>query len=182
MGIKAYQADALLKNYNYTPAEMTLIVEALKRMGDIKGREIFVAFATAAPDRQIARFMQHYAEMLADYTTTVETGSLVDISGEAWFVSGAGSLVGVFPLDYLAWTEEAAESTRIASETMAGLGIKHKELLLEGQVSPQARAALASRGWKISENVRLAGAAKGASGKGGSAVAPSAKGASQVIQ
>jgi len=115
MGIKAYQADALLKNYNYTPAEMTLIVEALKRMGDIEGREIFVAFATAAPDRQIARFMQHYAEMLADYITTVETGSLVDISGETWFVSGAGSLVGVFPLDYLAWTEEAAESTRIAS-------------------------------------------------------------------
>ena len=49
MGIKGSQADALLKNYNYTPAEMTLIVEALKRMGDIKGRDIFVAFATTAP-------------------------------------------------------------------------------------------------------------------------------------
>ena len=182
MGIKDYQAEALLKNYNYTPAEMTLIVEALKRMGDIKGREIFVAFATAAPDRQVARFMQHYAEMLADYINTVESGDIVDIDGEAWFVSGSGSLVGVFPLDYLAWTKEASESTRIASEKMAALGLKRKALLLEGQVSPQARAALASRGWKISENVRLAGAEKGASGKGGAAVSPGAKGASQVIQ
>ena len=182
MGVKGYQAEALLKNYNYTPAEVTLIVEALKRMGDIKGREIFVAFATAAPDRQVARFMQHYAEMLADYIKTVESGDIVDIDGEAWFVSGAGNLVGVFPLDYLAWTEEASESTRIAAEEMAGRGIKHKKLLLEGQVSPQARVALASRGWKISENVRLVSAEKGAEGKGGAAVSPGAKGASQVIK
>ena len=70
--------------------------------------------------------MQHYAEMLADYITSVETGDIVDISGEAWFVSGAGSLVGAFPLDYLAWTEEASESTRIASEKMAAVGVKRK--------------------------------------------------------
>jgi hypothetical protein len=182
MGIKGYQAEALLKNYNYTPAEITLIVEALKRMGDIKGREIFVAFATAAPDRLVTRFMQHYAEMLADYITTVEAGDIVDIGGQAWFVSRSGSLVGALPLDYLVWTEKASESTRIASEKMAGLGVKRKELLLEGQVSPQARAALASRGWRISENVRLVSAEKGAEGTGGAAVSPGAKGASQVIK
>jgi hypothetical protein len=182
MGIKGYQADALLKNYNYTPAELTIMVEALKRMGDIKGREIFAAFATAAPDRQIARFMQHYAEMLADYITTVEAGDIVDISGEAWLVSRSGSLVGAFPIDYLAWTEELAGSAGIASDQSAEHEIRRKELLLEGQVSPQARSALVNRGWKITENVRLASAEKSAKGKGGAAVSPGAKGASQVIK
>jgi len=158
MGIAGYQADALLKNYNYTPAEMTMICESLKWMGDIKGREIFVAFATSAPDREVAHFLHHYAVMLADYITTVEIGDIVDISGTAWLVSRSGSLVGAFPIDYLAWVEGVAESTGAASGYVAGHGIKRKELLLRGQASPQARAALESRDWKITENVRLASA------------------------
>ena len=40
MGIGKTQIDALLKNYNYTPTHMTLMVEDLKRMGDIKGRDL----------------------------------------------------------------------------------------------------------------------------------------------
>ncbi len=95
-------------------------------------------------------------KLLADYITTVETGDIVDISGTAWLVSRSGSLVGAFPIDYLAWTERVDESTGTVSGQMAGLGAKRKELLLKGQVSPQARAALESRGWKITENVRLA--------------------------
>jgi hypothetical protein len=159
MGVAGYQADALLKNYNYTPAEMTMICEALKWMGDIEGREIFVTYATSAPDREVAQFIHHYAEMLADYITTVETGDIVNISGTAWLVSRAGSLVGAFPIDYLAWTTGVAETTGVASGQIAERGIKRKELLLKGKVSPQARAALQDRGWKITENVRLTSAA-----------------------
>jgi hypothetical protein len=158
MGIAGYQVDALLKNYNYTPAEMTMICESLKWMGDIEGREIFVAYAASAPDRDVAQFLQHYAEMLADYIATVETGDIVDIYGNAWLVSRSGALVGAFPIDYLAWVEGVAETTGAASEYVAGHGIKRKELLLKGKVSPQARAALESRGWKITGNVRLASA------------------------
>jgi hypothetical protein len=163
MGVAGYQADALLKNYNYTPAEMTMICESLKWMGDIKGREIFVAYATSAPDREVAQFIHHYAEMLADYIATVETGDIVGISGTAWLVSRSGSLVGAFPIDYLAWTERVAETTGTATDEMAERGIKRKKLLLKGQASPQARAALANRGWKISENVRIASPADAAS-------------------
>ncbi|RLA49311.1 MAG: hypothetical protein DRR04_01935 [Gammaproteobacteria bacterium] len=159
MGIVGYQADALLKNYNYTPAEMTMICEALKWMGDIEGREIFVAYATSAPDREVAQFTQHYAEMLSDYITTVASGDIVDVAGTAWLVSRSGSLVGAFPIDYLAWTKNVADSTGTASEQMVGLGAKRKELLLKGRVSPVAKAALESRGWEITENVRLASAA-----------------------
>jgi hypothetical protein len=71
-------------------------------------------------------------------------------------VGTAGSLVGAFPIDYLAWTERVAETTGTAAGQMAELGAKRKELLLKGHISPQARTALQSRGWKITENVRLA--------------------------
>jgi hypothetical protein len=156
IGVQGYQADALLRNYNYTPAEMTVLCDALHRMGDIEGREIFVAYATSAPDHEIANFMRHYAEMLADYILTVETGNIIDVFGKAWMVSDSGNLVGAFPLDYIAWTPGLDASVAAASSQMAKGGAKRKKILLRGQASPQARAALESRGWKVMENVILA--------------------------
>jgi hypothetical protein len=157
MGIAEYQAEALLKNYNYTPMEMTLICEALEQMGDIDGREIFVAFATSAPDTEVAHFLRHYAEMLADYITRVESGDIVDIHGAAWLLSDSQSLVGVFPMDYLAWTPGLAQSVEGAIGKAAVYGAKSKKILLTGQFSPQAHAALEKGGWKLSESVALVG-------------------------
>lgn len=156
IGVQGYQADALLRNYNYTPAESTVLCDALQRMGDIEGREIFVAYATSAPDHEVANFMQYYAEMLADYILTVETGDIIDVFGKAWMVTDSGNLVGAFPLDYVAWTPGLDASVTAASSQMAKGGAKRKEILLRGQASPQARAALESRGWKVTENVKLA--------------------------
>lgn len=156
MGIPELNIDALLKNYNYTPMQMTLMVEALRRMGDIHGRDIFVAYATAAPDRLITRYLQESAEMLANYITKNETGKIVSIGGDAWFVTRSGKLIGAFPIDYLAWTAELAGDDKLASEGAAELGLKSKELLLEGQIDPVARKALESRGWKVQQNVKLA--------------------------
>jgi hypothetical protein len=153
IGIPEYQAEALLKNYNYTPTEMTLLCEALQQMGDISGREIFVAFATSAPDKEVVRFVRHYAEMLAEYITRVESGDIVDIYGAAWLLSDSQSLVGAFPMDYLAWTPGLEKSLAGASKKAGELGAKNKKILLKGRFSPQAQAALEKRGWKLSENV-----------------------------
>jgi hypothetical protein len=163
MGIEKVDIDALLKNYNYTPAEMTLMVEALNRMGNIKGRDIFVTHATAAPDRMIARYMQQYAEMLANYTTGKEPGDIVTIGNDAWLKTRSGKLVGAFPIDYLAWTAEVEGAEREVSADSATQGVKGKELLIEGQVDPAARKALEARGWKVSENVQLVSKAAGES-------------------
>jgi hypothetical protein len=158
MGIAEYQAEALLKNYNYTPMEMTLMCEALERMGEMDGREIFVAFATSAPDTEVAHFIRHYAEMLAHYVVHVEPGDIVDISGAAWMLSDSKSLVGVFPLDYVAWTPSLSQSLTDASGKKEVLGANDKKILLKGQFSPRAQAALKKRGWKLSEKVRYSAA------------------------
>ncbi len=67
MGISKKIIDPFLKNYNYTPFEKTLLVEALKQMDGTKGRDLFVALATAAPDKVIARYYQQMAEMMLNY-------------------------------------------------------------------------------------------------------------------
>jgi len=156
MGVGKTQIEALLKNYNYSPADMTLMVEALKRMGKIKGRELFVTYATAAPDKVIARYMQQYAEMLANYISNVEGADIVSIGGEAWLITRSGKLVGAIPIDYLAWTAEVDGAEREVSADAARRNVKGKELLIEGQVSPAAAKALKARGWKVSEKVGLA--------------------------
>jgi hypothetical protein len=160
MGIDSIAIDALLKNYNYTPVELTAMVEALRRMGGIKGRHIFVAYATAAPDRTIVRFMQQYAEMLANYITSVETGDIVSIDSEAWLRTRSDKLVAAIPADYLAWSPELEGAERSVSAQAEKLGIKGKKFLVEGRVDPQARKALESRGWKVSERVQLVSGGK----------------------
>jgi len=155
MGVSAYQADALLKNYHYSPTEMTIMVEALSKMGDANGREIFVAFATSAPDEEVAQFMHYYAVMLAAYMNTVEPGDLVDIAGTAWLATRTGTLVGAFPIDYLHWTQTTEASTDRASLKARELGLKNKTIVLRGRFSPAARKALATRGWKTSEKVKF---------------------------
>ena len=157
IGIAEYQAEALLKNYNYTPMEMTLICEALLQMGDIRGREIFVAFATSAPDRQVAHFVRHYAEMLADYITRVESGNIVGVQGAAWLLSDSKTMVGMFPIDYLAWTPGLSDTLEGVSKKSAGFGSRSKKILLTGLFSPRARTALEKRGWELSEKAVLVG-------------------------
>jgi len=155
MGIPGFQADALLKNYHYSPTEMTVMVEALAKMGDASGRDIFVAFATSAPDEEVAQFMHYYAVMLAAYINRVEPGDLVDIAGTAWLATRSGTLVGAFPLDYIHWTVATETSMNRASDRAQELGLKHKAIFLRGRFSTAARAALEKRGWTTKEKVSL---------------------------
>ncbi len=155
MGIPEYQADLMLKNYNYTPVEMTIMVEALNRMGEIEGREVLVAHAASAPDRGTAFFMAFHTEMLANYIDTVEKADIVSTSGNLWLVTEGGTLVGAFPLDYLAWGPETAKAVEFTQGQLDQLGVKKKEFLMQGRFSPTASQALKARGWEISDSVDL---------------------------
>ncbi len=152
MGVSDKITDPFLKNYNYTPFEKSLLVEALQRMEGAEGRDLFVAEATAAPDRVIARYMQQRAEMMANYHTKNVPTNIVKIDTYTWQVNGQGTLVGIFPIDYLAWTEEA-------SQILAGVEndprAKKREIWLEGSASPASLKRLKDRGWTVNERAGL---------------------------
>jgi hypothetical protein len=152
MGISKKVVEPFLRNYNYTPMEKTLLVEALRKMDGTKGRELFVAHATAAPDMVVARYMQQMAEMMLSYQKKVTAADIVNIDNHMWMINRKGTLVGTFPIDYLAWT---AETSQIAAGVEENPKAKTREVWLEGSASPEANKALTARGWKIKERVAL---------------------------
>ena len=66
-----------------------------------------------------------------------------------------GTVVIVLPGDYLAWTEDTAESASAASSGDSPfVAAKSKELWLAGNASARARGELESEGWKVVEGAR----------------------------
>ncbi len=157
MGVPDHQIDGFLKNYNYTPTQATLLVEALNRMGNVKGREIFIAHATSAPDKPMARYSQQMAEMMANYVTQYERADIIDLADEPALKTRKGVVVIVLPVDFMLWTRELDGAEKIVGAGIAGMsGVKLKEVWVEGTVDPAARRSLEGRGWKVRNNVQLA--------------------------
>ncbi len=152
MGVSKKVIDPFLKNYNYTPMEKTMLVEALRLMKDTKGRDLFVAQATGAPDKIIARYYHQMSEMMLNYQKKNGQADIVKVENEVWLMNRKGVLVGAFPIDYLAWT---AETSRIAAAVEKNPQAQNRELWLEGSASPECNKALSARGWKIKERVAL---------------------------
>ena len=62
-------------------------------------------------------------------------------------------LVGVFPIDHLAWTGEIARRHATNMRDLANIdGVTGGEIWLEGSISPAARAALEAQDWVVHEN------------------------------
>ncbi len=183
MGVPDHQVDAFLKNYNYTPTGQTLLVEALRRMGDVKGKEIFMAHAASAPDKIVARWMQQAAEMMASFTAKKGAVRIMDLGTESALQTSDGNLVIVIPADYVAWGAVLAEAEQRVSADLEKAGAaKAKELWIEGTVDPVARQGREARGWRVNQSVALASVAKGEKATGGGDASPGVKGATKALQ
>jgi hypothetical protein len=65
-------------------------------------------------------------------------------------MSQSGAVIGVFPIDHLAWTAGFAQrETEISSAIKQIQGVTGKELLITGTVDPVAHKALEDRGWTV---------------------------------
>ena len=182
MGIKQDLVLAFLKNYNYSPMEKLLLVEALNRMSGAKGREFFLADATAAPDKAVARYMQQRAEMMANYHTNVAEADLVELAEIPFQKTRDGRLVGLFPIDYLAWSSDTAAITKTLDQAIAqSSDIQSKELWFEGRVSQRSSAEFEMAGWTVKQHVGMLIGEQLQTGKGSGAVSPASRGAAKVI-
>ena len=105
MGLDRATADALLQNRNYTPLDMTSMVSSLEVV-PVAGRDDFLRRAVAVNRRDAAVFNRRYTEMVADYH--LKTKSIVSFVSAAEFPfnqTGNGTVVGIWPVDALSWTE-----------------------------------------------------------------------------
>ena len=184
IGVDEDVTEAFLRNYNYTPMEKTLLVDALARMAGAKGREKFVVHATGAPDKDVARYMQQRAEMMANFHAKVAKTDIVDIANEPWQLTPDGRVVGLFPLDFVLWTAEARDIVQEANRDIAKLSeVKSREIWLEGRASKDSRQALDAEGWLVKERVGQITGKPLQSGDSAepAVVSPGARGAARAI-
>jgi hypothetical protein len=184
LDLGAEAIDGFLRNHNYTPMEKLQFVDALKRMKGAKGIDTLVLQAGTAPDREIARFMQQRAMMMANFHTKIAPADMVALTKQSVQRTADGRLVGVYPLDYVAWTADLDVVIREMTEDAAALaGVKTKEIWLEGSASPDVRQAMEALGWTVKERVGLLTGEplQAVKDSGAIVVSPVARGAGAVV-
>jgi len=152
MGTTPQTVEEFLNNYAFDPYEKTLLVNALESMKAVKNRSVFIANIIGVTDPSVARFMRLQAECMAAYAARAASeASLVDISGKT-FLKDGGTIIGVFPFDHVAFTENLDRKEQVISNGIKKMRDIHgKKLVVYGTIEPAARQMLESRGWAVAQ-------------------------------
>lgn len=154
MGLDRGTADALLQNRNYTPLDMTSMVSSLEVV-PVAGRDGFLRRAVGVKRRDAAVFNRRYTEMVADYH--LKTKAIVSFVSAAEFPfnqTANGTVVGIWPVDALSWTEGTSRAMGSAASAIRANRLGRPELRIAGQMTPNAKAGLQGLGFTIADNTR----------------------------
>jgi hypothetical protein len=154
MGLDRGTADALLQNRNYTPLDMTSMVSSLEVV-PVPGRAEFLRRAVSVKRRDAAVFNRRYTEMVADYH--LKNRSIVSFVSAAEFPfnqTASGTVVGIWPVDALSWTEGTSRAMSSAAGAIRANRLGRPEVLISGQATPNAKAGLQELGFTVAENTR----------------------------
>jgi hypothetical protein len=154
MGLDRATADTLLQNRNYTPLDMTSMVSSLEVV-PVEGRAEFLRRAVGVKRRDAAVFNRRYTEMVADYH--LKSKAIVSFVSAAEFPfnqTANGTVVGIWPVDALSWTEGTSRAMSSAASAIRTNRLGRPELRVSGQVTPKAKEGLRELGFTVAENVR----------------------------
>jgi hypothetical protein len=156
MGVAREPADELLSNRHYTPLDVTVMVDALARMGNVQNKDILVERAASANSRDVAFFMRKRIEMTAAYQEKTEQIVSFTRFGNSPFpmsVTKANGIVGVFPIDILSWTEDTGPAISAMTSAAQAFGVTGPMILsISGSATPLAQKNLKALGWTLEEN------------------------------
>ena len=157
MGADSELVEALLVNRNYTPIDMAVLVAALDNMSGVEDRIVFLQRAVQIDSRSLAFFMRRHAEMLRNHQSRgAGFARFVSLGGYPFNVTRDGRILGVMPIDALAWTEAIADVLRIcAADAHQFSATGQVELRITGRATPRAKRELKALGWRVVENVRF---------------------------
>lgn len=161
MGVSNASIQAFLQNTLYDPYEQTLLVSALSSMKDVRDRGRYIDKAAAASEESVAVFLRVRAQLLSLYNDkTHSVKGFLDADGVPVLLTNNGRIVAIFPLDYILWTRNFARKLQTVAAALKQVpGISGKEFWVTGKMTPIARKALETNGWKVEERVqeKLAG-------------------------
>ena len=155
LGISETAIEPFLDNHHYSPMEKLQFVEALTRMKGTEGLEILVVHASSAPDKLVARFMQQQSEMMAKFVEQSPSSVLL-AKKMPLLKTQDGRVVGIFPLDYVVWTQRLATIMQDLTPQIDGEAeASGKEMWFEGVVSSETREGMKVNGWTVKEKTQL---------------------------
>lgn len=141
MGITQGTIDAYYANPWLTPTDKAAIVEAMMKLGNAGGREIFIARTAQATTYSEGFAYRRKAELTAAYHQKISpVVSFVSVDGTPLMQTGRGA-VAIVPMDYLYWAPQL-------DKLIASAG-PHGEIWITGTATPLATRNLASRGWTV---------------------------------
>jgi hypothetical protein len=155
MGIGATeaQADALMKNQQYSLSTLTTLAMALQQLKGVAGLPSVVDFAAIAQTQDETRLVATAMSMLARHHSTQEALKEVSAPGPIIARTARGTLLVPAPVDYVAWVERTDRFTQ-----RDDLKAPERVVLLSGKLSPRARQEMESRKWKVIEGYPLGAA------------------------
>ena len=153
LGVDRATADRLLANRYFTPVDDTAIVSALESLAGAGDLPALVSTAAGADSRATAYFIRRRIELTAAWRRRYgPIAGFADPDDLRFPVAKtANGLVGVYPIDALAWTPETAR----VLEGMTAAGRGAKTLAITGTATPLARSRLKALGWTLEERTRL---------------------------
>ena len=145
LGVPEAQARAFMKNEAIPLSVKTDLVQAVEKLGNVKGRAAVVALAATARSEEQARFLAAAVRLLAKGRALEEVTATGTVVGR----DKDGGIVVPAPVDYVSWTERVA---RFANRS--DLKAPERSVLLTGKMSPRARQEFEALGWKVNQGAR----------------------------
>jgi hypothetical protein len=148
MGVKEPLAEAFLNNYNYNPESETRIVTAISSMKGVQGRADLVARASTVASAYEASQMRDWAELLAAFHAKVKpVKEIIIVSTAPFLVAKDGSVIGVFPTDYVVDTPGFKARIKAVVGEIESRGLKVGGFYATGKIHPGMSELLTSVGW-----------------------------------
>ncbi|MEZ5873542.1 MAG: hypothetical protein R3D30_01510 [Hyphomicrobiales bacterium] len=144
MGISKDAQDAFYANPHLTPTDKAVIVVALKTLGSVDGRQIYIETAAQANSIEMAFYYRRQSELIANYNKKIAPVTGFIRAGRAPMVQTGRGTVSILPVDYLYWS---APIESLATGAPGGA------MWITGRASKLATSQLAARGWKLTPNV-----------------------------
>jgi hypothetical protein len=143
MSISKSAQDAFYANPYLTPTDKAVIVVALKTLGNVGGREIYVETAARADSIEMAFYYRRQSELIARYNEKIAAVTGLVRAGRAPMVQTARGTVSILPVDYLYWS---APIESLASNARG-------QMWVTGRASNRATSQLAAMAWTLSAKV-----------------------------
>jgi hypothetical protein len=153
MGVPVPVVNVFMQNTYFDPYEQTLLVGHLASMAGVANSGVYVEKAAGAMEEAVAVFLRVRAQLMSLYNEKEKSvAGFVDAHGIPMLLTKSGVIVGIFPLDHVAWTAGVAQKLMAVSSAIKEMqSVTGKELWIMGTVDPVARKALENSGWKVQD-------------------------------